>query len=109
MRRQNEPDLSQILAEYRGRPRPGQRPEQRPHQGLEPASPIPPIPPALGTPIAIAEVARLIGCSPWTVRQRLIPKGMPYFRAGASGKLIFYTNQVIRWIEKQQERRNTNI
>jgi hypothetical protein len=56
----------------------------------------------LGLPLNIREVAELIGCSPWTVRQTLIPRGLPYFRSGASGKLIFYTNQVVGWIEKQQ-------
>jgi hypothetical protein len=47
-------------------------------------------------------VARLIGVSPWTVRQRLMPQGLPHFRVGASGKLIFYTNQVVAWITKRQ-------
>ena len=57
----------------------------------------------LGTPLDIRGVAGLIGCSPWTVRQRLIPSGLPFFRFGASGKLIFYTNQVVRWIEARQK------
>lgn len=57
----------------------------------------------LGIPLGIAETARLIGCSPWTVRQTLIPKGLPVFRSAASGKLVFYTNQVVRWIERQQQ------
>jgi hypothetical protein len=68
-----------------------------------PASGISPQHP-LGRPIDIAGVASLIGCSTWTVRQRLIPRGLPCFRSGASGKLIFYENQVIRWIERQQHR-----
>jgi hypothetical protein len=50
----------------------------------------------------IAQVAELIGCSPWTVRQKLIPRGLPHFRSGASGRLIFYEVQVVRWIEKMQ-------
>lgn len=62
---------------------------------------IGPFPP-LGIPLNIREVARMIGCSPSTVRQTLIPKGLPVFRSGASGKLIFYRDQVIRWIEKIQ-------
>ena len=62
----------------------------------EPGSP-------LGRPLDIRGVAELIGCSPWTVRQGLIPKGLPYFRSGASGKLIFYQDQVIRWIESKQK------
>ena len=36
----------------------------------------------LGRPLSIVEVAQLIGCSPWTVRQRHIPHGLPYFRSG---------------------------
>ena len=57
----------------------------------------------LGIPLNIAEVARLIGCSPWTVRQTLIPRGLPHFRFKASGRLTFYQGQVIRWIENQQQ------
>ena len=60
----------------------------------------------LGEPITISEAARLIGCSPWSVRQTLIPLGLPVFRSTAGGRLIFYRNQVVRWIEDQQ-RRNT--
>ena len=57
----------------------------------------------LGPPLGLAQVAYLIGCSPWTVRQTLIPQGLPVFRSAASGKLIFYTNQVVRWIERKQQ------
>ncbi len=57
----------------------------------------------LGIPLNISEVARLIGCSPWTVRQTLIPRGLPHFRFKASGRLTFYQGQVIRWIEYQQQ------
>ena len=57
---------------------------------------------ALGEPLDIRRVAALIGCSAWTVRQTLIPRGLPFFRTGASGKLIFYREQVIRWIERRQ-------
>jgi hypothetical protein len=61
---------------------------------------------ALGEPLAIGEVARLIGCSVWTVRQQCLRQGLPHFRASRSGRLIFYRNQVVRWlIEKQNERR----
>ena len=59
--------------------------------------------PALGAPLTISDVALLIGCSPWSVRQTLIPRGLPHFRFKASGRLIFYRDQVIRWIEKQQQ------
>ncbi len=60
--------------------------------------------PILGEPLTIAEVARLIGCSVWTVRQRYLPSGLPYLRIGKTGKLMFYRNQVVRWIfEKQNQ------
>jgi hypothetical protein len=57
---------------------------------------------ALGTPLDIRQVARLIGCSVWTVRQTLIPKGLPHFRIKTLGRLIFYEDQIIRWVEKKQ-------
>ena len=57
----------------------------------------------LGEPLSITQVAKLIGCSPWTVRQRHMPKGLPHFRSGANGKLIFYRDQVIRWIQLKQK------
>jgi hypothetical protein len=56
----------------------------------------------LGTPLDIRQVARLIGCSVWTVRQTLIPQGLPYFRFATLGRLIFYEAQIIRWIVKKQ-------
>jgi len=71
--------------------------------GGTPKAPLP-----LGPPMNIRAVAWLIGCSPWTVRQTLIPKGLPVFRSGANGRLIFYQDQVIRWIETQIARRNQN-
>jgi hypothetical protein len=58
---------------------------------------------ALGIPLSIREVARLIGCSPWTVRQRHLSQGLPYFRSAPAGKLIFYRNQVVAWILRQQK------
>jgi hypothetical protein len=66
-----------------------------------------PEPPVLGQPLGIREVAHLIGCSVWSVRQTLIPKGLPHFRSGSSGKLIFYRNQVVRWILDQQKKGGT--
>ena len=57
----------------------------------------------LGIPLSISEVARMIGTSPWSVRQTLIPQGLPHLRFKANGRLIFYRDQVIRWIENQQE------
>jgi len=61
-----------------------------------------PPPEPMGVPLSIREAARVIGCSPWTVRQKLMPRGLPHFRSGG-GKLLFYTNQIIRWIESQQK------
>lgn len=61
-----------------------------------------PPPEPMGLPLSIGEAARLIGCSPWTIRQTLMPRGLPHFRFGG-GKLIFYKNQIIRWIERQQK------
>jgi hypothetical protein len=58
---------------------------------------------ALGAPLSIREVARLIGCSAWTVRQRHLPQGLPCFRSGPAGKLIFYRNQVVAWILRRQK------
>ncbi len=61
-----------------------------------------PPPERMGTPLTLQEVARLIGVSTWTVRNTLIPQGLPYFQCGG-GKLLFYTNQITRWIENQQK------
>ena len=59
---------------------------------------------ALGEPMSIQEAARLIGCSAWTVRHRHMPLGLPHFRSGPMGKLVFYRNQVVRWILQQQKK-----
>lgn len=56
----------------------------------------------LGEPLDIRAVARLIGCSVWTVRQTLIRRGLPCFRLGVNGKLLFYRHQVTRWIVRHQ-------
>jgi DNA-binding transcriptional MerR regulator len=53
--------------------------------------------------MTITEVAALVGLSPWTVRHRLIPQGLPHFRARANGKLLFYSSEVIRWIKRHQK------
>jgi hypothetical protein len=57
----------------------------------------------LGAPMTIAEVAELLGCSPWTVRQKYLPQGLPHLRTSAGGRLVFFRLQVIRWILKRQE------
>src|ERR1035441_10356345 len=43
---------------------------------------------ALGEVLTIHQVARLLGCSAWTVRQRYLARGLPYFRIGSIGKLV---------------------
>jgi hypothetical protein len=58
----------------------------------------------LGEPMTIREVARLIGCSTWTVRHRYLPQGLPHLRSGPMGKLVFYRNQVVTWILQQQRK-----
>jgi hypothetical protein len=63
----------------------------------------------LGEPLAIGEVARLLGCSLWTVRQRYMRLGLPYLRTSATGKLIFFREQVIDWILERQQRQKGGI
>jgi len=56
----------------------------------------------LGPPLTIDQVAAMLGCSVWTVRQTYMRKGLPYFRVSHTGKLVFFRDQVIDWIVKQQ-------
>ena len=58
----------------------------------------------LGEPMTIRDVALLLGCSVWTVRQRHLPYGLPYFRLGTTGKLVFYRKQVVAWILANQQK-----
>lgn len=58
----------------------------------------------LGEALTIREVARLLGCSPWTVRHSYLPRGLPYLRSGPLGKLIFYRAQVVRWVLEHQRK-----
>ena len=58
----------------------------------------------LGEPLDMHAVAKLIGCSAWTVRQKYVPAGLPHLRSGPHGKLLFYKNQVIRWLLRQQQK-----
>ena len=61
---------------------------------------------ALGEPLSILEVARLLGCSDWTVRHRYLPQGLPHLRPGGpGGKIVFFRNQVVAWILQQQKQR----
>jgi phage terminase Nu1 subunit (DNA packaging protein) len=57
----------------------------------------------LGEPLSVYDAARLIGCSPWTVRQKHVKAGLPCFRSGSSGRLTFYRNQVVAWILEKQK------
>ena len=56
----------------------------------------------LGEALTVHEVSRLLGCSAWTVRNRHMRRGLPHFRVGGTGKLVFYRGQVTRWILEQQ-------
>jgi len=58
----------------------------------------------LGDAIDITTVAEMLGCSPWTVRQRYLPQGLPHIRASARGRLVFFRAQVNRWILKRQQK-----
>lgn len=58
----------------------------------------------LGKPLSIREAASLVGCSVWTVRQKLLPMGLPHFRTGPTAQLRFYENQIITWLLRQQEK-----
>jgi len=58
----------------------------------------------LGEPLDIRQAADIIGCSVWTVRRKYLPIGVPHFRVGANGKLIFYKSQLIRWLINRQKK-----
>jgi len=58
----------------------------------------------LGVPLSIRQVAAMLGCSPWTVRQQHIPAGLPHFRSGPQGKLVFFRDQVVAWVLRQQQK-----
>jgi hypothetical protein len=61
-------------------------------------------PEPLGQPLSIREVAVLIGCSVWTIRQRYLRAGVPFVRLRPRGKLIFYRNQIIHWLLTEQQK-----
>jgi hypothetical protein len=63
----------------------------------------------LGEPLSIGEVARLVGCSVWTVRQRYLPAGLPHLRMRPNGKLIFFRNQVVNWLLTEQQKGGITI
>ncbi len=74
--------------------RPSESQDQIPNSGLRTSE--------LGDPLAIEQVADLLGCSPWTVRQRYLRQGLPFLQARPRGKLVFFREQVVAWIEKRQ-------
>jgi hypothetical protein len=90
-------DLLPPRRESLGQSYPQQCPQEEDAQPFAPREP-------LGAPLSIREVAELIGCSPWTVRQRYLLAGLPHLRLGPNGKLIFYKNQIIRWLLLQQKK-----
>jgi len=57
----------------------------------------------LGEAMTIGQVAELFGCSEWTVRQKLVPAGLPVFRFSPSGKLTFFREQVVAWVLERQK------
>jgi len=84
------------LSEIRG----GQNcPSHCPHQEEAAADGL-----ALGGPLNIEDVATLLGCSVWTVRQRYLRDGLPHLRASARGRFIFFREQVIDWILERQKK-----
>src|SRR6266702_8149788 len=62
----------------------------------------------LGAPLPIKDDARLIDCSAWPVRQKFIPLGLPHLRSGPSGRLTFFSIQVVAWVLAQQQRKGGN-
>jgi hypothetical protein len=60
--------------------------------------------PTLGGPLDIEDVAMLLGCSVWTIRQRYLPRGLPHIRASARGRFVFFREQVIDWILERQRK-----
>jgi hypothetical protein len=74
-----------------------------------PMTPATGSPHGLGGPMTIEDVAALLGCSPWTVRQRYLPQGLPHLQASARGKLVFFREQVIAWVEKRQRQKGGQL
>jgi hypothetical protein len=64
---------------------------------------------SLGEAMDICQVAALLGCSTWTVRQRYLRQGLPHLQACASGKLVFFREQVIGWILKRQQQKGGTL
>jgi hypothetical protein len=62
-------------------------------------------PGSIGEPMDIGQVAALLGCSAWTIRQRYLRQGLPHLQASARGKLVFFREQIVAWVEKRQQQR----
>lgn len=71
-------------------------PQHYPHQASDQS--------ALGEPMDIEDVAMLLGCSVWTIRQKYLDEGLPYIRASAKGRFVFFRAQVIDWILERQKK-----
>ncbi len=63
----------------------------------------------LGEPMTIRQVARMLGCSAWTIRQRYLPLGLPHFRLSPAGKLLFFHNQIVCWVLERQRQKGGMI
>jgi hypothetical protein len=63
----------------------------------------------LGKPMSIREVAKVFACSEWTIRQRYLPLGLPHFRLSPTGKLLFFHNQIVRWVLEIQRQKGGYI
>lgn len=96
----NAAELLEIMRPPLGQHCPTQKPMRLGASGVQPQASGAEA--RLGRPLTISQVARLLGCSLWSVRNTWIPRGLPHFRSGASSKLIFFEAQVVRWIERQQ-------
>lgn len=57
---------------------------------------------SLGEPLDVRDVAKIVGCSVWNIKNRCLKAGLPHLRFGANGKLLFFQRQVVKWIIDQQ-------
>jgi hypothetical protein len=92
IQRISEPRLADSWARQRARPGADETASSVEHDGL-------------GAPLSIRDVAQMLGCSQWTVRQQHIPAGLPHFRSGTQGKIVFFRDQVVAWVLRQQQRK----
>jgi hypothetical protein len=100
--------IGKIMSDFRAKAKAAETLEFVPSDPGQPCpSPCPQFCPThdgLGEAMSIAQVAQLFGCSMWTVRQSYMRQGLPHFRASREGKLVFFRQQVIEWILKQQQK-----